>query len=135
MYAFYRMLSLFNFPFTTGRRLNWFTEIEPVASERLRQMVNVTEGIGFMTKGARLHKWYRTYNEYVGYREQSVPQITVWQMRFDCGVLGQVWYLISSIPDLCLLTYFHIKKPEPGIILCFTLQTCDYDAIFFYFCV
>ena len=25
---------------------------------------------------------------------------------FQCGVLGQVWYLIVSIPDLCLLTYF-----------------------------
>ena len=23
-----------------------------------------------------------------------------------CGVLGRVWYLIVSIPDLCLLTYF-----------------------------
>ena len=23
-----------------------------------------------------------------------------------CGVLGQVWYLIESIPDLCTLTYF-----------------------------
>ena len=61
MYVLYRMLRLFNFPFTTGRRLNWFTELEPVASERLRQMVNVTEGklqrLGFMTKDARLHKW------------------------------------------------------------------------------
>ena len=56
------MLRLFNFPFTTGRKLHWFTELEPVASERLRQMVNVTEGklqrLGFMTKGAHLHKWY-----------------------------------------------------------------------------
>ena len=25
---------------------------------------------------------------------------------FPCGVLGQVWYLIVSIPDLCLLTYY-----------------------------
>ena len=24
---------------------------------------------------------------------------------FPCGVLGQVWYLIVSIPDLCRLTY------------------------------
>ena len=24
---------------------------------------------------------------------------------FQCGVLGQVWYLIISIPDLCLLPY------------------------------
>ena len=27
---------------------------------------------------------------------------------FPCGVLGQVWSLIVSIPDLCLLTYFEI---------------------------
>ena len=25
---------------------------------------------------------------------------------FQYGVLGQVWYLIVSIPDLCLLSYF-----------------------------
>ena len=23
------------------------------------------------------------------------------------GILGQVWYLIVSIPDLCTLTYFN----------------------------
>ena len=27
-------------------------------------------------------------------------------VTFPYGVLGQVWYLIVSIPDLCLLTYF-----------------------------
>ena len=27
-------------------------------------------------------------------------------VTFPCSVLGQVWYLIVSIPDLCLLTYF-----------------------------
>ena len=27
-------------------------------------------------------------------------------VTFPCGVLGQVWYLIASISDLCLLTYF-----------------------------
>ena len=27
-------------------------------------------------------------------------------VTFSCGVLGQVWYMIISIPDLCLLTYF-----------------------------
>ena len=26
---------------------------------------------------------------------------------FPFGILGQVWYLIVSIPDLCTLTYFH----------------------------
>ena len=27
-------------------------------------------------------------------------------VTFPCGVLGQVWYLIVLISDLCLLTYF-----------------------------
>ena len=27
-------------------------------------------------------------------------------VTFQCGVLGQVLYLIVSIPDLCLLNYF-----------------------------
>ena len=29
---------------------------------------------------------------------------------FPCGVLGKVWYVIASIPDLCLLTYFVCVK-------------------------
>ena len=31
-------------------------------------------------------------------------QLCVW--HFPIGILGQVWYLIVSIPDLCTLTYF-----------------------------
>ena len=27
-------------------------------------------------------------------------------VTIPCGILGQVWYLIVSIPDLCLLSYF-----------------------------
>ena len=27
-------------------------------------------------------------------------------VTFPIGILGQVWYLIVSIPDLCALTYF-----------------------------
>ena len=27
-------------------------------------------------------------------------------VTFPCGILGQVWYLIASIPDLCHLLYF-----------------------------
>ena len=26
-------------------------------------------------------------------------------VTFPCGILGQVWYLIVSIPDLCYLFY------------------------------
>ena len=28
---------------------------------------------------------------------------------FPFGILGQVWYLIASIPDLCHLSYFQSK--------------------------
>ena len=28
--------------------------------------------------------------------------------HFPIGILGQVWYLIVSIPDLCTLTYFDL---------------------------
>ena len=29
--------------------------------------------------------------------------------NFPCGILGQVWYLIVSIPDLCHLFYYKSK--------------------------
>ena len=29
----------------------------------------------------------------------------LWVCHFPIGILGQVWYLIVSIPDLCTLTY------------------------------
>ena len=28
-------------------------------------------------------------------------------VTFPFGIMGQVWYLIVSIPDLCPLSYFH----------------------------
>ena len=30
------------------------------------------------------------------------------RVTFPCGILGQVWYLIVSIPDLCLLSNFDL---------------------------
>ena len=30
----------------------------------------------------------------------------LWVCHFPIGILGQVWYLILSIPDLCTFTYF-----------------------------
>ena len=30
--------------------------------------------------------------------------------HFPIGILGQVWYLIVSIPGLCILTYFFIFR-------------------------
>ena len=32
-------------------------------------------------------------------------------ITFQCGVLGQMWYLTVSIPDVCLFTYFNIEPP------------------------
>ena len=34
-------------------------------------------------------------------------------VTFPCGVLGQVWYLIVLIPDLCLLPSFHCLPKYP----------------------
>ena len=44
-----------------------------------------------------------------------VSCVTCWEMadlltrvcHFPIGILGLVWYLIVSIPDLCTLTYFY----------------------------
>ena len=33
-------------------------------------------------------------------------------VTFPFGILGQVWYLIVSIPDLCPLSYFHTLRIE-----------------------
>ena len=40
---------------------------------------------------------------------------------FPCVILGQVWYLIISIPDLCRLSYFCILpgREDKAIILTF----------------
>ena len=39
------MLGFRNFPFTTGRKLNWFTELRDVSTGRLRKKIHVTEGM------------------------------------------------------------------------------------------
>ena len=31
-------------------------------------------------------------------------------VTFPFGILGQVWYLIVSIPDLCPLSYYHTVR-------------------------
>ena len=33
----------------------------------------------------------------------------LWVCHFPIGILGQVWYLIVLIPDLCTLTYFDVR--------------------------
>ena len=34
----------------------------------------------------------------------------LWVCYFPIDILGQVWYLIVSIPDLCTLTYFNCVR-------------------------
>ena len=41
-----------------------------------------------------------------GWRLGSRLWCLLWVCHFPIGILGQVWYLIVSIPDLCTLTYF-----------------------------
>ena len=36
--------------------------------------------------------------------------------QFPNGILGQVWYLIVSIPDLCTLTYFSVIAAKQTVI-------------------
>ena len=41
--------------------------------------------------------------------ESLVCDIFLCFITFPYGVLGQVWYLIVLIPDLCPLSYFYIQ--------------------------
>ena len=46
-------------------------------------------------------------------------------VTFPCGILGQVWYLIVSIPDLCHLSYFiYLNLP----FLCIRLIMSDLNC-------
>ena len=36
--------------------------------------------------------------------------LLVMSITFPCGILGQVWYLIVSFPDLCRLSYFDLVQ-------------------------
>ena len=37
----------------------------------------------------------------------TIIKIWKWGIKYPIGILGQVWYLIVSIPDLCPLSYLH----------------------------
>ena len=51
----------------------------------------------------------------------------LWVCHFPIGILGQVWYLIVSFPDLCNLTYFQHNttvvpnKRNSDVIFCLQL--------------
>ena len=38
------MLGIRNFPYTSGRKLNWFTELNDVATDRLKEQIIINEG-------------------------------------------------------------------------------------------
>ena len=40
----------------------------------------------------------------------------LWVCHFPIGILGQVWYLIVSIPDLCTLTYFYNEQSSGSVV-------------------
>ena len=44
-----------------------------------------------------------------------VFDVLLWRCHFPIGILGQVWCLIVSIPDLCHLSYF--KKYLPSALI------------------
>ena len=51
-------------------------------------------------------------------------------VTFPCGILGQVWYLIASIPEFCRLSYFswwHVAV----IVFCIflTVSTMDWSTV------
>ena len=48
--------------------------------------------------------------------------VLLWACHFPIGILGQVWYLIVSIPDHCTLTYFHI------VIIMHSCGSCNFDT-------
>ena len=55
----------------------------------------------------------------VTYWERAYPLALVGDVycvnvTFPCDILGQVWYLIASFSDLCLLSYFKSKHFDIG---------------------
>ena len=50
------------------------------------------------------HKWQEGHDPQKKHRPQTLSK----KIPGGIGILGQLWYLIVSIPDLCTLTYFHM---------------------------
>ena len=42
--------------------------------------------------------------------EPQCHTLVTFFLNLPIGILGQVWYLIVSIPDLCTITYFYKKS-------------------------
>ena len=48
-------------------------------------------------------------------------------VTFLCGILGQVWYLIVSIPDLCGLSYFSYFSTKTYVVA--TQKNCLNETV------
>ena len=48
-----------------------------------------------------------------GYLLALVCDVYCISVTFPCHILGQLWYLIVSFPDLCLLSHFNITRVSP----------------------
>ena len=52
----------------------------------------------------------------------------LWVCHFPIGILGQVWYLIVSFPDLCNLTYFfknYLQHLQSYTLFATLVALCD----------
>ena len=48
-------------------------------------------------------------------QDQRTTKVATSKKWAFIGILGQVWYLIVSIPDLCTLTYFDLPSLSVGL--------------------
>ena len=55
----------------------------------------------------------------------------LWVCHFPIGILGQVWYLIVSIPDLCTITYFYVRLYREDKKKIFFSETTNPRALVF----
>ena len=46
-------------------------------------------------------------------------------VTFPCGILGQVWYLIASFPDLCHLSYLDEARQNVRLDLYPDWERCN----------
>ena len=57
----------------------------------------------------------------------------LWVCHFPIGILGQVWYLIVSIPDLCTITYFEkVLNSKKDTLMTKAWQIPQYAKSFFF---
>ena len=56
----------------------------------------------------------------------------LWVCHFPIGILGQVWYLIVSIPDLCTITYFCNRTVSQPLNMAFVIENGSRASWIFY---